>query len=345
MKQAFARLYILLAILLCGGSFAWADEVTFRVGIATNYHMKSNEGATRNGITVTAADAPNNVNAWTNSYAGIQKGGSVTVTPVNAIITKIIFQSTNTYVKEWTSDIAGEIITIDVYDKNKDKDIHTVTWTGSTTSAITLTNISSGQAHITGITVTYTPIPSLNSYGYATFSSQNEMKVLAGATAYTGTVDEEAKTITWNAIADGIIPANEGVLLKRTASSTVTLTESYTSKANIDGNKLIANITEKTKAELGNYIYVLSGSEIVRLSETGKLKANRAYFSMETDLTASGATMRMIWNDAAATIIDVANTAANSNICYNLNGQRVNVKGVKRNAKGIVIVNGKKVIQ
>lgn len=176
-----------------------------------------------------------------------------------------------------------------------------------------------------------------NADGYATYSSAYERTVPSGVTAYTGAVDEDAKTITWTAIADGIIPANEGVLLKGTAGASVTLASSDTDKAKIAGNNMKPNLKERTKSEIGQYIYVLKGAAIMRLAEEGTLAAYKAYFNLSkyiTDASSAANSLSFIWDDATS-INSVENEGAKR--AYNINGQRVNAY-----SKGIVIVNGVK---
>lgn len=357
MKQAFARLYILLAILLCGGSFAWADEVTFTLGNDANkYDITSNNGGANSNISITMTSGVSynqvpTANSWFNGYNYHRAKGTIKVTPTNATITSIVLNCTKDNACTWSSSFGNSPKT--------DASNTIVTWTGTTSNDIILTNEGTAksatrESHISSITVTYDitttalrPInASINAYGYATFSCEYETKVPDGVTAYTGAVDENAKTITWNAVADGIIPMREGVLLKGTPSQTVTLAESRTCKEKIAGNHLKPNLTPCTKNELGNYIYVLSGENIMRLSDTGTLKANRAYFSLSKYITEatgeSTASLRMIWNEGAATVIDITNTKTDKNTYYNLNGQRVSPSF---NGKtGIVIINGKKVL-
>ncbi len=196
-------------------------------------------------------------------------------------------------------------------------------------------------------TTTIAPAPSsvnLNAKGYASFSSDYELSI-DGATAYTAKVNEEAKTITWNAINDNVIPANEGVLLKGDAGEKATFAVSTTNKSNIADNDMRSNLVAKPKSELDGCIYVLSGENIIRLSDTGTVGANKAYFNLSQYVTnaesSTGAkTFTMIWNDGGiATGINDASTSTSNGIVYNLTGQRVNA-----NAKGIVIIGGKKYI-
>ena len=177
----------------------------------------------------------------------------------------------------------------------------------------------------------------LNAYGFATYSSAYERSVPADVTAYTGTVDEDGKVVTWTAIADGIIPANEGVLLKGTANASVTLAASSTEKAKIAGNNLKPNLSERAKSAIGEYVYVLSGESIVRLSDSGTLAANKAYFNLSkyiTNASSAAKSFSFVWDDATS----IKSVESNSNgAAYNMNGQRINA-----NNKGFVIIDGKK---
>lgn len=177
----------------------------------------------------------------------------------------------------------------------------------------------------------------LNSYGYATYSSAYERSVPADVMAYTGSVNEGAKTITWTEITDGIIPANEGVLLKGTANANVTLAASSTGKTKIDDNNMKPNLAFRTKSNIGEYVYVLSGSSIVRLSDSGTLAANKAYFNLSkyiTDASSAAKSFTLVWEDATGI---GAVKASDNKPAYNINGV-----SVKSNSKGVVIVDGKK---
>jgi hypothetical protein len=81
----------------------------------------------------------------TNSYVQIYANNYLTFTPTNATITKIVLTATSGYIKTWKASEG----TIEV---SGDK----ATWTGNSTSMVTLTNTASAQARITQMDVTYT---------------------------------------------------------------------------------------------------------------------------------------------------------------------------------------------
>ena len=79
------------------------------------------------------------------SYVQIYANNYLTFTPTNATITKIVLTATSGYIKTWKASEG----TIEV---SGDK----ATWTGSSTSVVTLTNTATAQARITQMDVTYT---------------------------------------------------------------------------------------------------------------------------------------------------------------------------------------------
>lgn len=269
---------------------------------------------------------------------------------ITSVTIKASYNQTTNFSTEDYSGTAIDVIastgsmtgTIDLSDKRVKTGY---LWSGS--GANIFTKVVVKYEDKSNYTTTITPAPSsvnLNAKGYASFSSEYELSI-DGAKAYTAKVDEEAKTITWNAIEDNIIPANEGVLLKGDAGEKATLAVSTTNKSNIADNDMRSNLVAKPKSELDGYIYVLSGENIIRLSDTGTVGANKAYFNLSQYITnaesSTGAkTFTMIWNDGGiATGINNASTSTSKGIVYNLTGQHVNA-----NAKGIVIIGGKKYI-
>ena len=174
--------------------------------------------------------------------------------------------------------------------------------------------------------------------GYATFSSAYAVDFSAaeGLTAYTAKVNDNKQTITLTKIADGIVPANTGIVLKGAAgeyTGTITTTE-----ATVD-NDLIANNAEITSD--GN-IYVLNngtnGIGFYPLTEGKTLAAGKAYLQL-----ASGAKgYSFVWNDGETTGIEENyefGTMNSDAATFDLSGRKV-----ANPAKGLYIKNGKKFI-
>jgi len=122
------------------------DPVTFTFGAGKD--ITSNDGATKNGITITATDGTSTVNNWSGAtYVRLQAGGTLVITPSGVKITKIVMNCTSGYEKTWSSSVGNAPTT--------DTTKHTVTWSGSSSEAITLTNTDGAQSRISSITVTY----------------------------------------------------------------------------------------------------------------------------------------------------------------------------------------------
>lgn len=162
-----------------------------------------------------------------------------------------------------------------------------------------------------------------------------------GLTAYTGTQKDE-NTIELTAVANGVIPAETGVVLKGTTDSyTLTLTNDEAAPVEdnvISGTCLPVSVTE---AELESY-YVLSTLEGViglywPMTGTTELAANKAF--IEKPEAAGAAGYRFVFGDNTTVGIDGVTLGQPDNtLYYDLSGRRI-----AQPAKGIYIHNGKKV--
>lgn len=191
-----------------------------------------------------------------------------------------------------------------------------------------LTKVSGGTVYVFRITVTRPTDISLNGSGYATLSSDLDVTI-SGATAYKASV--AGSEITLTSIGTSI-PANEGVILYGGSNATVTVTSAPTVAA-ITGNDLLA--TSNTILPAEGYTYVLNGNEFKQFTGSA-LSPNKAYFHFGEQ---KANVMSLIFDDNESTGIQNVEQNAQNGVAYNLAGQRV-----AANAKGIVIVNGKKYI-
>lgn len=170
---------------------------------------------------------------------------------------------------------------------------------------------------------------------YATFySSQWPYLVPAGVTAYTASVNGDALDML--ELTDGVIPAGEGVVLKSETGMFYLNVCDYLD--DVDGNELLG--TDTAIATAPSNCYVLSGTAANGVGFypwTGELAANKAY------LVSSGS------NGAASLRFDFGNgtdgidnelAEPDDAPIYNLQGMRVDDQ-----YKGIVIVNGKKMLK
>lgn len=178
----------------------------------------------------------------------------------------------------------------------------------------------------------------LNASGYATYSNREPMTV-SGAEAYTAEVNEE-ESILWLTPIGNVVPANTGVLLIGEPEAVVTVTPGGEAQA-IAHNDFIATVTSTPVSE-GTNPYVLSGGKFVRF--TGEnYSANKAHLELSADFatTDGGSEAKQMLIAIMPTAISSPTTTRRpaSTTMYDLRGMRVDGK-----TKGIVIVNGKKVM-
>lgn len=190
----------------------------------------------------------------------------------------------------------------------------------------------------------------ISAAGYATFCSDNALNFsgVSGLTAYTATFSENTNTVSFNLVDD--VPAKTGVLLKGDPG-TYTIPAVLSSDWNVSGNALVGvtsvttiGKTTKDNSNNVNYNYVLqNGSDGVGFYQVNndeyKVRANSAYLVISYNAASTDAKL-FIGLDGETAVEAVAAEVLPTGTAYNLQGQRVG-----NDYKGVVIVNGKKVIR
>jgi hypothetical protein len=184
------------------------------------------------------------------------------------------------------------------------------------------------------------PLVTLNSKGYATLSFKADMQLSSNfMKAYTAKV--YGNKIICTEIADGIIPAGNGVILYGTPSKSAQLIASTSSSTLFDNDLIATTKADGTLESIptSGYNYVLNGDKFLQYTGSSFV-ANKAYFNLSYIPTSSnGAKFDIVFDDEAVTtgITEVQNKAVIS-IC-DLQGRKVN----KLNS-GIYVVNGMKMV-
>ena len=234
------------------------------------------------------------------------------------------------------------------------KNTSTVTVSGVTIAmkslVIKFVNSKSSNCRLDDIKLTCnkqfaTETASLSSVGYATYASANALDLsdVDGLTAYTASVSESV--VTFNEVT-GTVPAETGLLLKGDAGSyNIPVVES--SSTDVTGNKLVGKtaVTTIGKKTGDDYNYVLKdGADGVGFYQVNndayKVRANSAYLAIPYDAASGGAKLFIGLDDATGLEEVMGMKVTESAPVYNLQGQRV-----ENGYRGIVIVNGKKVIR
>lgn len=198
---------------------------------------------------------------------------------------------------------------------------------GETVAEIYLTEASESSS----ITAT------VGTAGYATFCTTATCKVPSGLTAYTAAYNATSGKVNLTEVADGIIPANNGVILKGEAKEYTM--ETATSKATtLAGNELVGVTAD----------YTLTGKDYILVNDGGVVKFGKA--TVGTTL-AAGKVYLPIENPNAAKIINmdfdgttginaVETASDKDDAYYTLSG----VKTLKPTKGMLYIHNGKKYI-
>lgn len=186
------------------------------------------------------------------------------------------------------------------------------------------------------------------SSGIGTFSAKAKFTVPDGLKAYycKEYTDGQISAVAIN----GVVPANTGVILKGEPGETYTLTGTNSEAASVTDNALVAvteetSITQTVDIDAVNYTnFGLSGGVFKKVnSKGGTVKANRAYLQIPTSALTSAAAegIMLVWDEETDGISSLSTNPSPSRevIYYDLQGRRV-----AKPAKGLYIVNGKKVI-
>lgn len=207
--------------------------------------------------------------------------------------------------------------------------------------------INSNVSRISSIVIEYeaaVTTPTIDAGDCASFSSplMLDLSKLEGIEAYIATGCNSEK-VTMEKVTT-TIPENTGVVLKSTSNEAKAFMIPTAATANeLNNNLLIATTVETVVEKAGNgtnWVLAGSGNSLGWYyidNFTATLAAGKCYMHTEGTNPAKSS-IEMSFEDNA-TSMDIVNYGANESCAvYNLAGQRVD-----NNAKGLVIINGKKV--
>lgn len=181
-----------------------------------------------------------------------------------------------------------------------------------------------------------------NNQTICTYSSTKAFRVPAGVTAYYATRRDDNNIVRLKTVPDGIVPANQGVLLVGAVNKTKAMLDvDYRTKVTAEGN--IFSNTASGPTAMGANCYILAqtveqGIGFYHAEEGTTLKQGLAYLDFsgrpvraftlsfgDDDVTTGIANIEADGNDAAAPV-------------YDLSGRRI----AQPSGRGIYIKNGKK---
>lgn len=218
-------------------------------------------------------------------------------------------------------------------------------WTGS---AQTVTFSFSAKKDIKSITVTYEKDATFTletlttaASGFATYAADYDVNYSAlGLTTYTIALDEANNKVSYNRF-EGVVPAGKAVLVQGTASTPYALTPAEGAADATFTTDLKASDGTVTAADDKIYAFgTLNGKSGFKLVNNGVvIPAKKGYLEL-TGTTAAKPTF-FAFDGIGTGISHIEADAALENAAmYNLAGQRVD-----KSYKGVVIVNGKKMLR
>ena len=226
---------------------------------------------------------------------------------------------------------------------------------GINTNAIKMTrNQTETATFITKLQIVRTEVVetvsgTITASGWNTFSSNSklDLSTITGGKAYVAT-STEGGNVTMTPVEDKIVAAGTGLMINGTAGETFTI-NTTSAAANYNGDNLLVGLpnggTVTVAGEGYNYVfgwtvptepgfYLIDG-------DTPTLGANKAYLHTTTALSGK---LNIIIDDSTSQEeetdgIKAVSTKVENGVRYNLAGQKVG-----KDYKGIVIVNGKKML-
>ena len=301
----------------------------------TNYLWKF-EGDPFNGYTLTSANGHKLVTPTVSGDGGTTFAYAASNAPTNGFDTWVAYKPTSTDITNNNGfflavkdHAAWKLNSRNVTSNQKALSF----WTGGA---------DKGSAIFVDATLPEITLNTLNNKNYATYYLPFAAKAPEGVTAYAGTINNGNVQLT--EYANGVIPANKGVVLVSDTKTTATFTLADASDVTEQANDLTGMLTETELNSVKNsdQVRIFSKKDNVAgfykpNSSITTLAANKAYIMAPTNISA------LVLNFAGGEVTGINQatinaTEANAPI-YDLTGRRV-AKAVK----GIYVKNGKKFI-
>lgn len=258
----------------------------------------------------------------------VYTGAVLTVSaPKGYVITKMIF-----------TDNGSQPVSNLNFDPGK---LNNKTWTGSA-QEVKMT-VRANQVFLKKLVVTYSKLETLTTAasGFATYAADYDVNYSAlGLTTYAITLDEANNKVSYNRF-EGVVPAGKAVLVQGTASTPYALTPAEGAADATFTTDLKASDGTVTAADDKIYAFgTLNGKSGFKLVNNGVvIPAKKGYLQL-TGTNAAKPTF-FAFDGIGTGISHIEADAALENAAmYNLAGQRVD-----KSYKGVVIVNGKKMLR
>ena len=226
-----------------------------------------------------------------------------------------------------------------------------ITYTATEAGDVRVVHANS-SVYLTTVTITYPYVPKEYAFvaedaDFYTLYLDYAVTVPENVTAYTGALEGNKLVLT--EITDDYIKAGNAVLIQATAAGTYTFVENTSAEAGTyAGNALKGVLVDTQVSEIVKQGTVLTlgknseGQVGFRQPKNTYVSANKAYIDYVNNAPGAPAFVRILLAGEVTGIEGVQSVQqkATTNAIYNMMGQRVDA-----NAKGLILMNGKKVIR
>ena len=170
-----------------------------------------------------------------------------------------------------------------------------------------------------------------------TFCAPSACKAPEGLSVYTAA--EADNVVTLSKVADGIVPAGQGVVLSGEAGVTYAMEAAKTAGTELAGNALKAAVNA-TKIENDNTYVLICNSQnkgqFARLENGETIPAGKAYIQIDDTQVAANYLSIAFGTETAIKAIDAAKKTVGDDAYYSLQGKKI-----ERPQHGAYIHNGK----
>ena len=190
---------------------------------------------------------------------------------------------------------------------------------------------------VPGVWFIVDPVAKLSAAGMGTFCAPSACKAPEGLSVYTAA--EAGNVVTLSKVADGIVPARQGVVLSGEAGVTYAMEAAKTAGTELAGNALKA-VVNATKIENDNTYVLICNSQnkgqFARLENGETIPAGKAYMEIDDTQTAANYLSIAFGTETAIKAIDAAKKTVGDDAYYSLQGKKI-----ERPQHGAYIHNGK----
>lgn len=190
---------------------------------------------------------------------------------------------------------------------------------------------------VPGVWFIVDPVAKLSAAGMGTFCAPSACKAPEGLSVYTAA--EAGNVVTLSKVADGIVPAGQGVVLSGEAGVTYAMEAATTAGTELAGNALKAAVNA-TKIENDNTYVLICNSQnkgqFARLENGETIPAGKAYIQIDDTQVAANYLSIAFGTETAIKAIDAAKKTVGDDAYYSLQGKKI-----ERPQHGAYIHNGK----